>query len=67
MGPVGLGQTDHYFLIVGKERVKNEFRSIELRVRSDWVRLTRIFHMIFFKKKTTYICHLKSHATNYLM
>ena len=32
------------------------------------VGLTHIFHMIFlFIKKTTCICHLKSHATNYLM
>ena len=30
--------------------------------------LTRIFHIIFFLiKKITCICHLKSHATNYLM
>ena len=38
-------------------------------IGTGWVRLTRIFHKIFFFffKKTTCICHLESYATNYLM
>ena len=38
---------------------------------AGWIRLTCIFHMIFFFffniRKTTCICHLKSYAINYLM
>ena len=37
------------------------------RFGSGRVGLTHIFHMNFFKKKKTCICHLESHATNYLM
>ena len=43
--------------------VKKGFGSIGLQAK-----LTRIFHIIFFFiKKTTCICHLESHVTNYLM
>ena len=44
------------------KRVKKGFGSIGLQVE-----LTRIFHINFFTKKITFICYLKSHATNYLM
>ena len=48
----------------GKRVGRVQVESIGLQVG-----LTRIFHMIFFFffKKTTCICHLENHATNYLM
>ena len=55
------GQTGYF------KWVKNGFGSIGL-----WVGLTCIFHIIFiyiyiYIYKTTCICHLESHAKNYLM
>ena len=47
-----------------------ENRSGQLSCGSSWVRLTCIFHIYFFLiylKKITCVCHLESHAVNYLM
>ena len=48
------------------KQVKNGFGSIGLRVGSGWPIFSNDF-FFFLIKKTTYICYLKSHATNYLI
>ena len=64
---LGLGQVNR---VVGKKghfkRVRNE--SGQSSYKLGRVRLTCIFHIKFFLfKKTICVCHLESHATNYLM